>query len=102
MAGLRQAGVTTIEMKVPEAVATTAEGGAMEGVISTTGPIMGAEVVAGVVRHVELMSATRGLNMQVVVVVAQQALVHPRNEGQHSITSLGVSLHGPQIVLRLT
>lgn len=91
MAGLHQAGVTTTETKVPEAVATTVEGGAMEGVNSTTGPIMGAEVVAGVVRHVELMSATRGLNTPVVVVVAQQALVHPRNEGQHSFTSLEVS-----------
>lgn len=101
-AGLHQAGVTTSEMKVPEAVVTTVVEGAMEGANSVTGPIMVAEVVAEVVRHGELMSATRGLNTQVVVVVAQQLLVHLRNEGQHSCTSLGVSFHGPQIVPRLT
>lgn len=97
-AGLHQAGVTTSEMKVPEAVVTTVVEGAMEGVNSVTGLIMGAEVVEEMVRLGELMLATRGLNTQVVVVVAQQLLVHPQNEGHHSCMSLGMLFHGPQIV----
>ena len=99
---MHQAGATTSEVKVPEAVVTTVEVGAMGGVSSVTGRITGAEVVAEVAQHGELMSATRGLNTQVVVVVAQLPLVHRQNEGRHSCTSLGVSFHGPQIVPKLT
>jgi len=87
VAGLHQAGATTSEVKVPEAVVTTVEEGATGGVSSVTGRIMGAEVVAEVAQHVELMSVTRGLtmlDMLVVVVAAQQLLVHLQNEGQHS------------------
>lgn len=84
---MHQAGAITSEVMVPEAVVTTVSEGAMEGVSSVTGRIMGAEVVAEVAQHVELMSATRGLtmlDMLAVVEVAQHPLVHLRNEGQHS------------------
>lgn len=84
---MHQAGATTSEVKVPEAVVTTVEEGATGGVSSVTGRIMVAEVVAEVAQHVELMSATRGLtmlDMLVVVVAAQQLLVPLQNEGQHS------------------
>ena len=103
---MHQAGATTSEVKVPEAVVTTVEEGATGGVSSVTGRITGAEVVAEVAQHVELMSVTRGLtmlDMLVVVVAAQQLLVHLQNEGQHIVVArlLRVSFGGPQIVLKL-
>jgi hypothetical protein len=74
VAGLYQAGATTSEVKVPEAVVTTVEEGATGGVSLVTGRITVAEVVAEVSQHVVLMSATRGLTMldMLVVVVAAQ------------------------------
>ena len=71
----------------------------MEGVTLVTDLIMGAEVVVEVARAVELMRATRGLTILVMVVAHQQALVRPQNEGQASCVSLGVSFCGRLIVL---
>jgi hypothetical protein len=107
VAGLDQVEVTTLELKVREAVVTTMEEGAMEEVSSVTDRITGAEVVAEAARRVVLMLVlgTRGLTMVlgmlvIVGVAHQQLLVHPQSEGQRRCTSLGVLFRGPQIQSR--